>query len=338
MEGKRVVVVLGSGRSGTSLVMQVLQGLGMFVSECMNEASVANPNEPFEDKEIFDLQSLLVNQLGSSASIPLPEDWLEEKVAISALSLLENIIRNRTEGAKGIFGFKDPKTSIFLPLWIKVFNKLKLVPKYVLAVRNPNATVASFAKQYGHPPHMAELVLLVRLVEALESTGGDCFIVHYEDWFFDPERIANSLSEYTGLQSTFKGNLFETVTNTIKLNLSRTDPDSYNIRNPYLIKLFEVLNECRGADFDHNRLMDVVKECRSVMDGFKGWYELAHKAKIKLLVTQERVSVISAKAAKVKELETRIQILKNEKALNAELARWVERFKLQLNSLMKLED
>jgi hypothetical protein len=334
MNGKRVVVVLGSGRSGTSLVMQVLRDLGMVVSENLTEASVANPLGPFEDKDIFDAQSSLIAELGGSVSAPMPEGWLRDNAALRAASALEVILQSRQEQNKGIFGFKDPKTSMLIPLWVRLFNKLKLTPAYILTVRDPGATIASFLMQYNQPACMAELVWLVRMVEALDNTAADCFIAHYEDWFSDSLELSHGLLRYTGLDSGFKGELSKVLSDTIKPNLDRASKDDYEIQNPYVLKLYAALKECHGADFDRDRLMAVVKECRLVMEGFKGWHQLAHQANKKLADTQVRLEKATAEAAKVKTLEARIQVLEKEKLQSAQLAAQVQKLQRQLDQLM----
>jgi hypothetical protein len=337
MSSKRIVVVLGSGRSGTSLVMQTLHALGMQVSENLTEASVANPLGPLEDKEIFDFQSSLIQELGGHVAAPMPDDWLRDKLVFRAMTQLEALIENRLEKVDGLFGFKDPKTSMLIPLWVRVFNRMKLIPAYVLTVRDPGATVASFLMQYNSPAYMAELVWLVRTVEAIDNTAADCFVAHYEDWFDEPLPLAQSLLHYTGLDKTFKGDLSEVLAQKVKSNLNRASKDDYEIQNPYVKKLYSALQQCRGADFYRDRLMAVVKECRQAMEGFKGWYQLAHQSNKKLADTQGRLDKADAAAAKVKTLEARIRELEAEKIQNAQWVQQVQKLERQFEQLLAVK-
>lgn len=334
MSGKRIVVVLGSGRSGTSLLMQTLHALGMEVSDDLTEASVANPIGPFEDKEIFDLQSSLILELGGHVAAPMPDDWLQDKLVFRAMTQLEALIQNRLEKVDGLFGFKDPKTSMLIPLWVRLFNKMKLTPAYILAVRDPGSTVASFLMQYNQPAFMVELIWLVRTVEAIDNTAADCLVMHYEDWFAEPLPLAQNLLHYTGLDQSFKGDLTEVLAQKVKFNLNRASKDDYKIQNPYVKKLYSALQECRGSDFDRNRLMSVVKECRQAMDGFKGWNQLAHQANKKLTDTQGRLEKANAEAAKVKTLEARIRELEAEKLQNAQWVQQVQKLERQFEQLL----
>lgn len=334
---QEIIVVLGSGRSGTSLIMQIMHSLGLQVSTNLIESSVANPLGPFEDKEIFELQSALINDLGGNVTIPMPEGWLQDKPTFHATSDLADLLQRRLMKLDGLFGFKDPKTSMLIPLWVRVFNKLKLTPVYVLAVRDPSATMASFQMQYNQPNYMTELVWLVRMVEALNDTAADCFIAHYEAWFDKPLPLAQSLMNFTGLDKYFQGDLSEMLKQKVKPNLNRASKDDYEIQNPYVIKLYSALQQCHGADFDRDRLMAVVKECRQAMEGFKGWYQLAHQANKKLADTQGRLEKAITESAKVKTLEARIRELESEKVQTAQWVQHVQKLERQFEQLVAIK-
>jgi len=331
-----VIVVLGAGRSGTSLLMQVMVGLGLAVSENLIPANVSNTEGFFEDLEIKDIQSELYTCLNVPVSMPLPDNWLETDCARAAKSRLSKILTNQLEETSGIFGVKDPRISTLLPLWTRVFNPLRVVPKYILAVREPRSVIASFIRQYNNPGHLAELIWLLRTLESLENTAADCFIAHYEDWFANPQPLAQALLHYTRLDLTFKGNLSEVLASTVKPNLNRASHDSYEIQNPYVNKLYAALKEYNGADFDRDRLMSVVKECRQAMEGFKGWYQLAHKANKKLADTQAQLEKAKAEADKAKTLDAHIRTLEKEKLQSAQLAAQVQKLRRQLDQLMAL--
>jgi hypothetical protein len=325
-----VVVVLGSGRSGTSLLMQVMVGLGLAVSENLIPANVSNTEGFFEDFEIKEIQDELYRCLHAPPFLPLPKDWLDSDYARIAKKRLSEVLNNQIQGGSRIFGMKDPRISTFLPLWTRVFNPLRVVPKYILAVREPRSVIASFIRQYNNPGHVAELVWLLRMLESLENTASDCFITHYEDWFTKPEALAQGLLAYTGLDQTFKADVSEVLARTVKPNLNRASKDDYEVKNPYVLKLYAALKSCSGADFDRDALLAVVKECRQAMDGFKGWYELAHQANKKLAQTQLKLQTANAEAAKVKQLEARIKELEQESAQSALLRKQVQRLFKQM--------
>lgn len=332
----KVVVVLGSGRSGTSLVMQILHGLGMSVSQNLTEASAANPAGPFEDFDIFQFQTSLITALGGSAAIPLPEDWIRDRETFRAIDFLSEVMQNRLNTSKGLFGFKDPKTSMLIPMWIRIFNKLKISPIYVLAHRNIGSTVSSYLRQYNQPAHLAELTCLIRLMDSLEYTAADCFVAHYEDWFVEPLPLVSDLLAFVGLNPNPCLDAPSLVGQIIRPNLDRSSRDSYEIKNPCLIKLDAALKFCRGAKFDRVTLMNVVSECREEINGFKGWHQMARDSNRKLAESKVRLEKANADIAKLKSLEARVRELEREKLQSEQLAQQVLKLQWQLDHFSSL--
>jgi len=274
---KRVIVVLSPGRCGTSLLMKALGAMGMVLSENIIHGSVTNPEGFFEDADIVETQKKLLAELDALPTLPLPDGWLEASATRNAKTELLSILEKRVSSSLSIWGFKDPRTASFLPLWYRVFNALSIVPVFLFAIRNPTSVAASLKVQINRDEALSELQWLVRTVDSLHFTGADCFIVHYEDWFSRPVLLAQELLDYTGLSHDFDGNIEDLLKGVIKSNLKRCGYEGHKVKNEYVSKLYDALSQCRGADFDHHQLMSVVYECRKAMDGFKGWYQEAHK-------------------------------------------------------------
>src|ERR1051326_1993586 len=108
---------------------------------------------------------------------------------------LESYVRQEF-GSESLWGFKDPRTSVLLPLWKHIFNRMKVVPRYVVCVRSPAAFVQSMANNYRISQNDAEMVWLSRTVSALRDTGLDCFILHYERLLADAPRTIRMLAGY----------------------------------------------------------------------------------------------------------------------------------------------
>lgn len=276
---EKIVIILGSGRSGTSLLTKALGAWGMSLSQNMVPGSYANPEGHFEDSAVVEIHKQLFSNLNAHPYMPLPENWIDSLEAKQAKNLLTQILNQRLEHAatNNFWGFKDPRTSAFIPLWLSILNSEKVVPIFFLTVRDPKTTVSSFVKQYRDSSSLAELAWLTRTTDALHYTSADCFIVHYEDWFHRPREQAQGILRYTGLEKCFSGNFDETLAELVKPNLNRAVYEDYQIQNLHVQKLYTALKECRGDAFDRERLMAVVKECRNAMNGFKGWYVEAQK-------------------------------------------------------------
>jgi len=277
-DSKKVIIVLSAGRSGTSLLMQILNAFGMSVSENLLEGRLENPDGFFEDVEIVELQKKILQGLGTSPAYPMPDRWLDSNVVKRFRPKIQKVFASRLKAAQTIWGFKDPRTCSLLPMWAQIFNLEKVTPIYLLAIREPGSMINSLMRTSNLSAEIAEMIWFVRICDALEHTASDCYIIHYEDWFSRSEDFAAEIIEYTGLNQEFDNNsLSNTLCEIIKPNLNRSVHNAYQIKNQYVSQLYDILKECRGSNFDHERLMQVVKNCRMSINNCKGWYMQAQQ-------------------------------------------------------------
>ncbi len=266
-----IVVVLGSGRSGTSLLMQVLAALGMRVSEELIAARRDNPQGFFEDARIVRAHANLMRSLDVWPYHPLPAGWLDAPATAAAARKLRGVLRDRlSRGSDGAnpWGFKDPRTASFLPLWQRLFAEEGVTPRYVLALREPDSILQSFMDAYQTPLETAERVWLQRTCDALWQTRADCHIVHYEDWFSRGREVLEGLARFTGLDARLgeAGGvaLLETL---VRPDLNRSSGSDCDLRNPAARALQSALGACRGDTFDRDALLRCVAACRSRLAG-----------------------------------------------------------------------
>ena len=274
-----VIVVIGPSRSGTAIIMQVLESLGMISSQSMIPTKENDSIAAYEDPEIFRIQEKLSGQNTVDAMAP-PAGWLDKNETHKIEQELKEILEVRMQNIPTVFGFKDPRTALFLPLWTKIFNELNITPLYVLATREPQSVIKSMAKQWNVNESVTELFWLTNNTEALRQTGGNCFIAHYEDWFSEkaPE-IAEQLLEYTGLDKFWDSseNIADVLPEAVRSGLDAPVYNGYEVKNRYVVKLHRQLRQCSGYRFDRQALMEVVMECREAMGEFAGWVFEAHR-------------------------------------------------------------
>lgn len=334
---KQVIIVLSPGRTGTSLLMQVLRSLGLTLSNQLFGSHYTNPDGFFEDVDIVELQKQLLRELGTAQTLPLLEGWMKTDVISSFRPKFLALIEDRVFQAETTWGFKDPRTCGLLPLWIDVLKPMWIVPKFVLSTRNPFLVVPSMMMQGKKmSSEIAELVWLTRTIDALHHTAADCYIVHYEDWFTQPSKLAQELLKYTGLDQYFTGNVDEALKDIIKPNLNRSVHEDYQVQNEYVLKLYDVLKDCRGVDFDRTRLMAVVKECRQAMDGFKGWYLIAQENIARVSTLREQLQTAKEKQTEIPKLQKRIRELEQENQRLSEMEKEIHRADAALNHLQEL--
>lgn len=324
LDNTKIVVILGAGRTGSSLLTRILILLGMSGSENYVRGVEHNPRGVFEDVEILDVHKNIFSFLGIHPYSPVPNDVLNTKGINLYIKKLKNIVSEKTSNPEGIWGFKDPRTASLMPLWLRVFNPLKLVPKYIVTVRDPSSVVISMNRQFNDSHYEAELVWLIRTCDALYYSGGNCFIIHYEDWFTKKvNSLAKGLIDFIGLEVSSVES-YKDLSGVIEKPLNRSGYEKYDIKNPYVKKLYTELKKCCGVDFDHEPLMKIVIECRQALQSFSPLATFAEKKlnNNELKIANDRLKsdnsnlVIREKNLLVEQLERNIAVNDRVRQLN----------------------
>jgi hypothetical protein len=128
---RQPIIILGMHRSGTSMVSELLDELGLFVGKHLQD--------DHESTFFLDLNDQIMHRVSATWDYPkplLPFLASEEAVRMTALALEADLSTRRIKGflSKGSletfdkpWGWKDPRTVFTLPLWLKLFPDAKLV-------------------------------------------------------------------------------------------------------------------------------------------------------------------------------------------------------------------
>ncbi|MEM8498589.1 MAG: glycosyltransferase [Pseudomonadota bacterium] len=193
---KKVVVVLGAHRSGTSLVASSLETMGFSLGDSLMPAGEDNPKGFFEDLDIVGINDALLCELGSSWDIPAlfyrhqslsyPREYV-----VSAAKLL----KQKTSTHKN-FALKDPRICLLVPFWNAVFRELDIDVKYVFVYRNPLEVASSLFERDNIPIRTGAELWLMYCLEALRSIESECYFVAYESVLEQPGEQLDQLAEY----------------------------------------------------------------------------------------------------------------------------------------------
>ncbi len=135
----RPVVITGMHRSGTSLVASYLSSLGIGLGERLLAADARNPHGYFEDADFRELQGEILTD-ATPADDGGHRDWgwtENERLDRGRLDLWTGRARALAEarsGRPGLWGWKDPRTSLLLDFWDEILGRQAL---YVLLYRFP---------------------------------------------------------------------------------------------------------------------------------------------------------------------------------------------------------
>jgi hypothetical protein len=202
----RIVLILGMHRSGTSMLARLLAAQGLPLGDgLLDRPARDNRHGYWEQAEIVALHEALLDGWdrrwhGPNGLRPLPEGWLQAPATRAVKTRLTAIVSREMAAAGGLWGFKDPRTLRFLPLWREIIADLALEPIPILAARAPAAVAASLMKRNRMTPRFAEALWAAHTIEALTQLGPDlAAVIDYDDWFTRPEPAAAFLRERLGL-------------------------------------------------------------------------------------------------------------------------------------------
>ena len=149
---KKLIVVIGMHRSGTSTVMNALACLGVSLGNDLLPPGVDNPKGFFEDKSVNDLNNEMLEVIGQTwFSLSLVSDADINKLI--SLGYLESAVGLLSEKIKHtpVFGFKDPRVSKLLKFWKLVFSRIDCDVQYVLCLRHPLSVANSLLQRNQSP-------------------------------------------------------------------------------------------------------------------------------------------------------------------------------------------
>lgn len=187
---KKITVVLGSGRSGTSVVAKALQSLGCYLGDDLTPGTLMNPKGFFEDNAIvFEINEKVIESLGCRwHSIPAFECDSSNAVIIELQNKAEMLLEKKFNQASWC-GFKDPRTSRLLPFWEVIFQKMALQDSYIFALRNPLSSVASFEKYDELSRAKGFFLWLAHVIPAISYIlDKNALVVSYEEILAAPQK------------------------------------------------------------------------------------------------------------------------------------------------------
>jgi hypothetical protein len=121
------LILVGMHRSGTSLAAALLRSAGVNVGNRLMEGNWSNPHGHFEDLDFVEFHRAALARLGCHhdgwVAAGLPE--LPPEIVEDARAILE---RKGKDGQP--WGWKDPRTTLFLRLWLELLPRAKLVLIY----------------------------------------------------------------------------------------------------------------------------------------------------------------------------------------------------------------
>jgi len=196
---KRLIVVLGMHRGGTSAMTRGLKVFGFDLGRNLMPPNPANVAGYWEDRDITAFNMELLRQVtqGYHATIP-GEEWHSLRPIPSALLKDEKLSRFRQKAIallrekmhdSPLFGVKDPRMCRLLPFWKEVFSHLTLDVSYIVVSRNPASVARSIEKRNGFQSEKCHYLWLEHMLPSMIETVGESRIVVDYDLLMDQPEV-----------------------------------------------------------------------------------------------------------------------------------------------------
>ncbi|WP_257386961.1 sulfotransferase family protein, partial [Tahibacter caeni] len=145
---RTAIIVAGMHRSGTSATTRIVNLLGAELARELIPAAVGNERGHWESRAVQDLHNRLLAALGSDLYSPVnfPAAWFDSAEAQPWMDRIGELLASEY-GNSSRFVIKDPRISLFLPLWSEALRRAAIAPRFVLPFRDPAAVAASLERR-----------------------------------------------------------------------------------------------------------------------------------------------------------------------------------------------
>lgn len=202
--GKSLVLVAGSGRSGTSLFAGLLQRLGLHVPQPEVEPDISNPRGFAESQWVVDFHTRLLAAARVQTTDARPAAWAETaRVSGAGVERELRAFLKRQFAESDHVLVKDPRLLWFLPLWRRTAGELGVDPRCVITLRHPAAVVASKSQHYGqmHGDVARAAGWLNTMLYTERATRAEARVfVRYDDLLDDWTKMVASVGERLSLE------------------------------------------------------------------------------------------------------------------------------------------
>jgi hypothetical protein len=207
-------------RSGTSLVASAFRAAGIDVGSDLLGADEGNPRGHFEDRDFVRLHEEMLVTTG--------ETWLtgtpgrSSDVRPDLVARAQSLVAARSEIDQ--WGWKDPRTLLFLDLW----DELLPEPRYLFVYRHPVDVVLSLSRR-GTELRASPWLFLRSwithnraLLRFFERHPGRCYLAAVPDLTSDLEGFVQSVAAKLGL--ALRPNGISRLFHTEELSPSAVEP------------------------------------------------------------------------------------------------------------------
>jgi len=188
-------------RSGTSAVTRILNLMGVDLGPNLMPPAPENPEGFWENLDFVEINEKILALLGARWDNVTPTFVDLDATSNPGLTLLDEKIVSAVKAnfpEASLWGWKDPRTCLFFPLWSRALNSLNIETDIVLAWRNPISVAKSLAKRNSFSVEKSYRLWYAYTLSALfHSCNHRRILINYDqlmdDWQLETDKIAHAL-------------------------------------------------------------------------------------------------------------------------------------------------
>lgn len=202
VQTRRIIVVLGMHRSGTSALAGLQQQMGVWMGDDLSPGDDWNAKGYFEDRALVAFNERLLAVLGRrwDSLSPVAPAALAALAARPGLADEACALLERQFGRHQVIAIKDPRLCHLLPFWQDVFARCGLDERYVVAVRAPEAVCRSLWRRDGFGWSRSAWLWVGHMMAALHAVQQRSFtLIDFDDLLNDAPAVARRMSDFCRL-------------------------------------------------------------------------------------------------------------------------------------------
>ncbi len=178
----------------------VLEAAGLYLGSESDILGPESSNEKghFENLRFVHLNEALLRELGGSWDEPPTrfEGWEREESWAPYRETASKLLAEFPAGRP--WGWKDPRTTLLVPFWRSLLSELR----FVVCLRNPFEVALSLQRRDGAPLAKGSELWVQYTCAALQDTAGaPRFFLFYDEFLDEPDRVFIELAGFCGLDA-----------------------------------------------------------------------------------------------------------------------------------------
>ncbi|MEB3279448.1 MAG: sulfotransferase [Lyngbya sp.] len=262
-----VLILTGMHRSGTSLATALLQSSGLHIGRKQLNKNKYNPKGYFENVDFLNFhQAVLQSQEIVSEGWTLQENLeVEEQYIEQARTIIaQNAISS-------MWGWKDPRTTLFLNFWAKLLPEAK----FLLVYRSPWEVVDSLYRRgdetFDQQPELAVKLWLhynQKIINFYNQYPSRCILSNISTIVKDPKQYIESINQKFGTrlgtpgEDVYESSLFQSYSQ---------DSHRPTVIDYYFSEAIEMYQELEARSWQPDENLDLSWRDRIKSSPYRAW-------------------------------------------------------------------